>query len=60
MTDPSGSDPKDDAKKTSPKKKFKKIDLRKNIKLCLNFGFGTLITAKNEEDYRNAVISIHN
>ena len=36
------------------------IDLPKNIQLCLNFGFGTLITAKNVMDYRNSIISIHN
>ena len=60
MTDPSGSDHKDETKKPSLKKKPTKIDLQKNIQLCLNFGFGTLITAKNEMDYRNAVISIHN
>ncbi len=36
------------------------IDLPKNIQLCLNFGFGTLITAKNIMDYRNSIISIHN
>ena len=36
------------------------VDLPRNIQLCLNFGFGTLITAKNVMDYRNAIISIHN
>ena len=36
------------------------IELPKNIQLCLNFGFGTLITAKNVMDYRNSIISIHN
>ena len=39
---------------------MKTINLEKNIQLCFNSGFGTLITAKNDEDYRNAVISIHN
>ena len=36
------------------------IDLPKNIQLCFNFGFGTLITAKKVMDYRNSIISIHN
>ncbi len=39
---------------------MKKINLEKNIQLCFKNGFGTLVTAKNDEDYRNAVISIHN
>jgi len=37
-----------------------KIDLKKNIQLCFNSGFGILITANNDENYRNAIISIHN
>ena len=40
--------------------KIIKINLQKNVRLNLNFGFGTLITAKNDENYRNATISIHN
>jgi len=36
------------------------IKLEKNFKFCLNSGFGTLITAETDEDYRNAIISIHN
>ena len=38
----------------------RKINLRENVQLCLNLGFGTLITANNDENYRNAIISIHN
>ena len=37
---------------------MKKINLEKNIQLCFNSGFGTLITAKNDEDFRNATVSI--
>jgi len=39
---------------------MKRINLEKNIQLCFNSGFGTLITARNDEDYRNAIVSIHN
>lgn len=42
---------------TNPKRK---IRLEKNLQLALKSGFGTLITADNDEDYRNAIISIHN
>lgn len=42
----------------------RKINLQKNIQLCLNFGFRTLITANSNQNrdvnYRNAIISIHN
>ena len=38
----------------------RKINLRENVQLCLNSGFGTLITANTDENYRNAIISIHN
>ena len=36
------------------------IDLKENSILCLNFGYTTLISAKNEIDYRNAIINIYN
>ena len=36
-----------------------KIGLEKNIQLCLNSGFDTLVTAHSESDYRIAVTSIH-
>ena len=38
----------------------RKINLQENVQLCLNSGFGTLTTANNDENYRNAIISIHN
>ena len=37
---------------------MKKINLEKNIQLCFNSGFGILITAENDEDFRNATVSI--
>src|SRR5665647_1925669 len=36
------------------------MDINKNIELCLNFGYGTLKSAKTDSEYRNAIISIHN
>ena len=36
------------------------INLQTNIGLCLNFGYKTLISAKDEMDYRNALINVHN
>ncbi|KKN55795.1 hypothetical protein LCGC14_0578650 [marine sediment metagenome] len=39
---------------------MKKIDLEKNIQLCFNSGFGTLITASNDVDFRNSIINVHN
>lgn len=44
-------------KTTNPQKK---INLENNIQLCFNSGFGALIRAHDDKDYRNAVISIHN
>ncbi|CAG0939394.1 hypothetical protein BROC_00615 [Candidatus Brocadiaceae bacterium] len=42
----------------------REINLQKNIQLCFNFGYRTLITANSrpnrDEIYRNAIISIHN
>jgi len=39
---------------------MKEINLEKNIQLCFNTGFGTLVTAETDEDYRNSIIFIHN
>jgi len=39
---------------------LKRINLEKNIQLCFNTGFDSLITANTDESYRNAIISIHN
>jgi hypothetical protein len=36
------------------------VNLEKNIKLCLDFGYGTLKVAKNDIEYRNAIVSVHN
>jgi len=41
-------------------KKVQFIDFANNASLCLNFGFGTLLTASRIVDYRNAVVAIHN
>ena len=38
---------------------MKNINLEKNIQLCFKSGFGTLITASTDGDFRNAIISIH-
>jgi hypothetical protein len=38
----------------------KLIDIGKNAKLCLEFGFGSLIRAKTEIEYRNSIVSVHN
>ncbi len=59
MSNKGEEDNKAKSKRKYPSKS-KKVCLQKNIQLCLNFGFGTLITAKNDMDYRNAIISIHN
>ena len=37
-----------------------KINLEKNIQLCFDSGFDTLIAAGNDGNYRNAIVSIHN
>ena len=39
---------------------LQQINLQTNIGLCLNFGYKTLISAKDEMDYRNALINVHN
>jgi len=39
---------------------LRKINLDKNIQFCFKIGFSTLITAKEDEEYREAIISIHN
>lgn len=36
------------------------IDLVRNIQLCLNSGFGSLLRGRSEMDLRNAVIGLHN
>ena len=36
------------------------VDLVKNIRLCLNSGFGPLLMGRHETDFRNAVVGIHN
>jgi|GEM_PF-6312523 len=36
------------------------IDIAKNAKFCLDFGFGSLVQAKTEIQYRNSIISVHN
>jgi len=43
----------------------KEVNLKTNIKLCFESGFGTLITINGEKDdsrgdYRGAIVSIHN
>jgi hypothetical protein len=38
----------------------KSIDIIMNANLCLNFGFGILIRAKTEIEYRNSIVSVHN
>ncbi len=37
-----------------------KVELRENIKICLNTGYGMLISSKSNSDYRNSVVLIHN
>ncbi len=37
-----------------------KIDINKNIMLCLDFGYGILKSTKSDIEFRNAIVSIHN
>ncbi len=48
-----------DSTKTNRQKR-NRITLIKNIGLCLNFGFGTLIKAEDEMEFRNSVVAVHN
>jgi hypothetical protein len=41
-------------------KKRISVELLKNIQLCFNSGFGSLLRGRHEMDFRNAVIGIHN